>query len=129
MKNEYLCPYCRGSLKVDNDIIIAVRTEDQKRGLLLLSPELGNYRCRKHPSLTYKEGERIETFCPMCHSNLKAINVNQNLAEVILVDEHGEEYLIYFSEIAGEHSTYKISDHDVESFGDDSEDYLNYFGV
>ncbi len=129
MKNEYLCPYCRGHLKVGNNIIFSVRTKDNKRGLLLLSPELGNYRCTNHKSLNLIEGEKVETFCPICHSNLKAININRNLAEVIMVDESGEQYEIYFSEIVGEHSTYKIQDSDVESFGDDSGDYMNYFGV
>jgi uncharacterized protein YbaR (Trm112 family) len=128
MKNEYLCPYCRGHLKVGNNIIFAVRTKSQARGLLLLSPELGNYRCNNHESLELVEGERVETFCPMCHSNLRAINVNKNLAEVIMVDEEGEQYEIYFSEIVGEHSTYKITDSDIESYGDDSDDYMNYFG-
>jgi len=128
MKNNYICPYCKGHLKVGNDIIFSVRTKDQDRGILLLSPELGNYRWRKHDTLQLVEGERLETFCPMCHSNLRAINVNRNLAEVIMVDENGEEYEIYFSEIVGEHCTYKIHDSDIESFGDDSDDYMNYFG-
>jgi len=128
MKNDYLCPYCRGYLKVGNNIIFAIRTQAQERGLLLLSPELGNYRISKHSTLKLIDGERVETFCPMCHSNLRAINVNKNLAEVIMVDEEGEQYEIFFSEIVGEHSTYKIHDSDIESYGDDTADYMNYFG-
>lgn len=128
MKNEYICPYCKGHLKVGNNIIFAIRTHNQERGMLLLNPELGNYKWTKHKSLKLNEGERVETFCPMCHSNLRAINVNKNLAEVIMIDEHGEEYEIFFSEIVGEHCTFKIHESDVESFGDDSDDYINYFG-
>ena len=128
MKNDYICPYCKGQLKVGNDIVFAVRTQDQERGILFLSPELGNYRWKKHESLKLVEGERLETFCPMCHSNLRAINVNRNLAEVIMIDENGEEFEVFFSEIVGEHCTYKIHDSDIESFGDDSDDYMNYFG-
>ena len=129
MKNEYICPYCRGNLKIDNDIIFAVRTQSQQRGILMVNPELGNYRYRKHPDLEVKDGDQLETFCPMCHSNLKAIDVNKHLAEVILIDEDGDEYQIYFSEIVGEHVTFKIKDADMESFGDDSEGYINFFGV
>ena len=129
MKNEYVCPYCRGSLKVDSDIVFAIRTKNEQRGLIMVSPELGNYRYRKHPDLDLEEGDRLETFCPMCHSNLKAINVNTNLAEVLMVDEDGDEYQIYFSEIVGEHVTFKIKDADMETFGDDSEGYINFFGV
>jgi hypothetical protein len=60
---------------------------------------------------------------------LKAINVNTNLAEIIMLDEDGKEYQIYFSEIVGEHVTFKIKDADMESFGEDSEGYVNFFGV
>jgi len=129
MKTEYLCPFCRGNLKIDNDIVFAIRTKAEQRGIIMLSPELGNYQVRKHESLLMNEGDRLETFCPMCHSNLRAINVNTNLAEVIMTDENGDEYEIYFSEIVGEHSTFKIKDSDLESFGDDSDGYVNYFGV
>jgi len=129
MTNEYLCPYCRGNLKIGNDIVFAVRTKNEQRGILLLSPKLGNYRVRKHDSLALKEGERLDTFCPMCHSNLRAINVNTNLAEVLMIDTDGDEYEIYFSEIVGEHVTFKIKDADIESFGDDTESYMNYFGA
>lgn len=129
MKNEYVCPYCRGNLKIDNDIIFAVRTQSEQRGLLMVSPQLGNYSYRKHPDLEFTDGERVETFCPMCHSNLKAINVSTNLAEVIMIDEAGDEYQIYFSEIVGEHVTFKIKDTDMESFGDDTAGYINFFGV
>ncbi len=129
MKNEYICPYCRGNLKIDNDIVFAVRTQSEQRGIIMVSPKLGNYRYRKHPDLKLKDGDLLETFCPMCHSNLKAINVNTNLAEVIMVDENGDEYQIYFSEIVGEHVTFKIKDSDMESYGDDTEGYINFFGV
>ena len=127
--SEYLCPYCRGNLKVENDIIFAIRTSKQQRGIILLSPELGNYRHRSHPSVELSDGDLLEVFCPMCHSNLKAINVNTNLAEVIMVDENQDEYQIYFSEIVGEQVTFKIHDTEIESFGEDSQGYMNYFGV
>lgn len=127
--NAYICPYCRGNLQVENNIIFSVRAHGEQRGLIMVSPELGNYRFRKHPDLNLNDGDQLETFCPMCHSNLKAINVNKNLAEVIMIDGDGEEFQIYFSEIVGEHVTFKIKDTELESFGDDTEDYINFFGV
>ncbi|MBC8376876.1 MAG: hypothetical protein H8E26_12585 [FCB group bacterium] len=129
MNYEYICPYCRGNLKIDGDIVFAVRTQNQQRGLLMVNSELGDYRYRKHPDLDLNEGDRLETFCPICHANLKAINVNTNLAEIIMLDEEGKEYQIYFSKIVGEHVTLKIKDTDMESFGEDSEGYVNFFGV
>ena len=129
MDQEYICPYCRGNLKIDNNIIITVRTQSQQRGILMVNPELGNYRYRKHVDLDLKDGERLEVFCPICHSNLRANNVNTNLAEIIMLDEEGHEFEIYFSEIVGEQVTFKIKETDLESFGEDSEGYINFFGV
>ena len=127
--NEIICPYCRGNLRIDNDIVFAVRTHDHQRGLLFVSPTLGNYQYRKHPDLDIKEGDQLETFCPICHSNLKAINVNNNLAEVIMVDKTGKESQVYFSEIVGEQVTFKIDDSHLESYGEDTEGYINFFGM
>jgi uncharacterized protein YbaR (Trm112 family) len=129
MKTDYLCPHCRGALRVENDIIFAVKTKGGQRGIVLLSPKLGNYRVRKHEDLDLREGDHLETFCPICYSSLRAVEVNTNLAEVLMVDDKGDEYEIYFSEIVGEHSTFKIKDSELESFGDDTDGYLNYFGV
>ena len=45
-----------------------------------------------------------------------------------MIDELGDEYEIYFSEIIGEQVTIKIHESDIESFGDDTDTYMNYFG-
>ena len=73
MKNDYLCPYCKGKLNVKRNIVLAVRNEAQQRGLIFLSAKIGNYESITHPSFIVKEGEQLEIFCPMCHANLKAI--------------------------------------------------------
>ena len=129
MENSYLCPFCRGQLKIENHIVFAAKIESGKRGLIFLSPQLGDYRCLHSNSFQFKTGERMEILCPICHANLTALNVNKNLAEVIMVDRDGVEYIIYFSEIFGEKCTYKIHEKDLESFGDDSAQYINFFGV
>lgn len=129
MENSYLCPYCRGHLKVAGHIVFSAKTQTGQRGLLFLSPQLGDYRCINNDSFQFAEGEHLEILCPICHSNLKAMNVNKNLAEVILVDKSNEEFTIYFSEIVGEKCTYKIHDKEVETYGENSAKYMNYFGV
>ncbi len=40
--------------------------------------------------------------------------INKNLARVIMIDDDGKEYDIVFSEIIGQHSTFKIHGEDVE---------------
>ncbi|MDZ7797112.1 MAG: hypothetical protein U5N56_08735 [Candidatus Marinimicrobia bacterium] len=83
MKYDYVCPFCRGHLKVKNSVIFSARKENGDRGLLLLSPEPGDYSVRKHRTFPLKDGERTDMYCPICHSNLMAQNYNENLARII----------------------------------------------
>lgn len=129
MKKDYLCPYCKGKLNVNQNIVLSVHTESQKVGLIFLSPELGNYKRTTHPSFKVKEGEHLDIFCPICHANLQAIEFDQNLAKVYMTDESQKVYEIVFSEIAGEHCTYKLVDHNFESFGEHQNQYVNHFGA
>lgn len=129
MKNDFLCPYCKGKLNIEGNIVLSVRTESQKRGLVFLSPSLGNYETTTHPSFEMKEGEHLDFFCPICHANLAAIEFDDNLAKVFMTDESQKVYEIVFSEIAGEHCTYKLVDHMIESYGEHKNQYVNHFGA
>jgi uncharacterized protein YbaR (Trm112 family) len=128
MKNDFLCPYCKGKLNVKNNIVLSVRTESKIRGLVFLSPKLGNYETTTHPTFKIKEGEHLDFFCPICHANLAAIEFDDNLAKVFMTDESQKVYEILFSEIAGEHCTYKLADHLLESYGQHTDYYMNHFG-
>ncbi|MCK4813278.1 MAG: hypothetical protein KAT14_05000 [Candidatus Marinimicrobia bacterium] len=126
MNNDYVCPFCRGHLKVKNSVIFSARKPNGERGIILLSPEIGNYTVRKHSSFSLEDGERIGLYCPICHANLMAQNYNNNLARIISIDEHGEENIILISEIVGERCTYIIDGKKVDRFGEDA---MNYFGA
>lgn len=130
MKNDFICPYCKGKLNVKDNIVLSARTNDQRRGLIFLSPSLGNYETSTNPSFEIKEGEHLEILCPMCHANLKAIEYDENLARVFITDDNQRVYEILFSEIVGEHCTYKLTDHYIESYGEHKNHYsINYFGA
>jgi len=43
--------------------------------------------------------------------------------------EDGKEYDIYFSQVAGEHSTIKMMGEHVELYGTHSEKYLDFFNM
>ena len=129
MKNDFLCPYCKGKLKVKENIVLTVRTEDQQRGLVFISPKLGNYETTTNPNFKLKKGEHLDILCPMCHANLQAMEINENLAKIFMTDESQKVYEIIFSEIAGEHCTYKLVDHMVESYGEHKSNYVNFFGA
>ena len=108
MENYYLCPHCRGHLRVGDHIVFKVRNTLREKGLLLLHPELENFTSIIHPKFHFEEGERIDFFCPLCMSSLDAA-LDETLVHVIKVNALGEEEGVYFSRITGTTSTYKAS--------------------
>jgi len=129
MAVEYVCKICRGHLKVKTSIVLAAsKMNSSKRGLVFLDPEIGNYTKTTHPAFTIDEGAEYIYTCPICHSQLNSAKYN-HLVRIIMIDETGKEFDIYFSDIAGEKCTYKISGTDIEQKGPDSKKYVNYFEV
>ena len=128
MEINYLCPKCKSYLNIGQKIVLSVKVKDKQEGLILFEKELGNYEIKKHDIIEYKKGDMLGFYCPICHENLASEDVNSNLAKIIMSDEKGKEFEIVFSKIAGEHATYKLKDNEVEAFGEDSDNYINYFG-
>jgi hypothetical protein len=122
MNNQYLCPQCRGHLRVGEYIVFRIRNTRRDKGLLLLHPEVGNYTSIKHPKFQYEEGERIDFFCPICMHSLDAA-LDENLVHVLMIDELRTEHEVYFSRIAGEQSTYQVSDDGITECGEHSHRY------
>ena len=129
LKLNYLCPHCRAYLRVWNNIIFIVQSEVKNlRTILLLNPALGNYDLIHHTAVKFEEGEILKFMCPVCHADLTATGINNNLVRVVMIDENNKEFDVYFSKICGEHSTFLIhEDHIIEKFGEDSSSYVNYF--
>ncbi len=125
MENHFICPHCRGHLKVGNHIIFRVRNMKSDFGLLLLHPMIGNYSSVKHPDFEFKEGDAIDFYCPLCTHSLST-DFDENLTYVVMIDDKGAEHDIYFSRIAGEKSTYQVSGDTVTATGEDSGKYT-YF--
>jgi len=128
MKADFICPKCSGHLLVGGNIILAAKSrKENKSGMILLNPDVGNYARIIHPTFKLEEGEEVEFFCPICHANLIASDVDNNLVKIIMVDEQNDQYEIYFSGVSGERCTYKVSKEKVEQFGDTAEKYYKYF--
>jgi len=125
MKKFYLCPHCRGHLKVGDYIVFSALNNKKQKGLLLLHPQIGNYSSIKHPSFKYNDGDPIDFFCPLCQTKLVS-TFDENLVYVVMIDKDNVEYDIYFSRIAGEKSTYKVSGDTVMAAGENSSKYT-YF--
>ncbi len=131
MAIQYLCKVCRGHLIVKTSIILAATSlkDRSQRGLILLGPELGNYTTATHPSFQIKKGEEYIYTCPICSAQLNSMKY-LHMVRLIMIDEKGKEFNIYFSGIAGEKCTYKIRGNKIEEKkGPDVKIYNKYFEV
>jgi len=125
--NEFLCPRCRQHLRVGDNIIFAVKNSRKQSGLLLLSPQIGNYTSHKNRAFEIQTGEVLEFHCPLCNSSLTS-EIHKNLAQVILVEETGKTHEVYFSRVFGEHSTFETDGESVHIAGEDAGRYT-YFKI
>ena len=128
MKENFLCPHCRGYINVEGRIVFTAKNSQGESGIILLHPELGNYEVAKHPLFFYEDGEHLDFRCPMCNKKL-ASDIHDNLAKIIYRDEKRLEYNIFFSIVAGEKSTFKMVGESVEVFGEHSNNYLELLGM
>jgi hypothetical protein len=130
MATEFLCKICKGVLNGKTSIILAAqKLNSSMRGLVYLNPELGNYTSATHPSFQLNEGEEYIYTCPICHAQLNSTKYD-HLVRILMIDDDGKEYNIYFSDIAGEKCTYKIRGDVVEDKkGPDVQIYNKYFEV
>lgn len=126
---QYLCKACRGVLNVKTSIILsATKLNSSNKGLLYLNPELGNYTVDTHPTFKIEEGEEYLINCPICHAHLNSLKYD-HLVRIKMIDDKGEEFDIYFSDIVGEKCTFKISGSTVEKMGPDAVKYDKYFDI
>jgi len=124
MHNDFLCPKCNGQLNVGDVLIFVSKINDERNGLLLLHPELGNYSVINHKLFHISKGEVVEFSCSICQENLTS-EIDNNLASVFMIDKNNVQHNILFSKVNGERCTYKITGDDLESFGEDSATYID----
>lgn len=127
-KNNYICPHCEGYLNLGEDIIFSTKLKSGTKGLIALHTEVGDYSEKHHPSYHFEKGEKLEFHCPICNAKL-ASEKDKDLAKIIMEDEQERRFDVYFSPIAGEKSTYIIVGESVKAFGDDSDNYLDFFNL
>jgi len=125
--NDFICPGCREHIRVGDHLIFKVKNSKKQSGILLLSPQIGNYKSVKHPAFKIRQGEFLAFYCPLCNNSLKS-EIHENLAHVIMQDVNGRSYDVYFSQIAGEHSTYETDGESVHLAGEDAGRYT-YFKI
>ncbi len=125
MKRNYMCPKCKGYLNVGQHVVFSVISKDNKGGIVLLSPELGDYTMVRHPSFNPVAGEKVSFYCPICHHRL-ASTKHTNLAKILMVDENNEVFEVLFSEITGEQYTVQVMGSNFKVFGEHSQHYREF---
>jgi hypothetical protein len=128
MKLSYFCPHCRGLLNPGTKVIFVIE-HGSDRGLLLLSPELGDYAVVLAESFPIESGTRNDFSCPICHHDLTS-PANHNLVEILCRQPDGSDARVNFSRVAGEHATFVCGPRGIRSFGEHAPLYegVNFFG-
>lgn len=127
MKADFICPHCHGYLNVGENVIFTIRNARWSGGILLLSPELGEYTYHNHPSFKIDAGEEFDFLCPICHADL-SVSGKEKLAKVIMreKDNGKHEFFIVFSRKEGERCTFKVSEKHLETYGEAASKYVDF---
>lgn len=125
--SSYYCPVCKARLVVDNNLVLAVKSERNEKGIIFLNPEIGNYDISTNPEFEIEEGKKYQFYCPACHVELND-KEKENLVKVYMTED-GKDYEVYFSNLAGEKATYKVDKRDKNALiaGINKARYEKYF--
>jgi hypothetical protein len=128
MKRYYSCPTCKAPLNPNVKIILVAKAGKNK-GLVLFSPQPGNYQAVVSSNLKLKSGDKVEFFCPVCGVDLTS-GVNPKLAEIAFYLDNGLDGKVNFSKRFGEKATFFVTEEAVRAYGDEAARYgkLNFFG-
>ena len=131
MKNVYACPHCHAVLNPNVKILLTMGCR-RKKGLILLSPQLGNFKHICDPEIEdcLDEGSAVQFFCPVCTTDLTS-PLNKKFARLHLLRPGNKPKLVEFSRVYGQHATFIISEQEVSAFGEDADQVgpTNFFGA
>ncbi len=128
MANKFFCPHCTAHLNPGTKIVLRA-AKGKRKGMVLLSPEVGNYTCIIGEGLKLVKGEKVHFECPVCGADLTS-SVDRRLSEVLLRRGADEFVRVNFSNTFGEEATFVITGDDVASYGTDAQRFsgFNFFG-
>lgn len=131
MKNLYVCPHCGAVLNPNVKVILVVHYRG-RRGLILLSPQPGNFKFVLDPGVeaALQQGAAVKFACPACAADLTS-RANRQFAELNLVAPGQAPRRVEFSRIYGTHATFIVFGDRVKAYGEDVDDFrrINFFGV
>jgi transcription elongation factor Elf1 len=131
MKNVFTCPHCQSVLNPSVKILLVISYR-KKKGMILLSPQPGNYKFICDPSVekNLKDGAKVRFSCPVCTEDLTS-PANNQLAELQMQATTQEPRRVQFSRIYGKQATFVYDGEDVTAFGEDADNVepTNFFGA
>jgi len=128
MRRRYYCPECNAALNPNVKVILMAR-RNNRSGLILLSPQPGNYQSIVSEDFPLEFGDLIEFHCPVCGVSLTS-DENDNLATLVYRFSPGREGTVFFARRFGEHATYLVFNNEVQTFGENAlpNSHMNFFG-
>ena len=131
MKNTYVCPHCATVLNPSVKILLVARHHD-RRGMILLSPQPGNFKyiCDSSLEEGLSHGDLVAFSCPVCTIDLTSV-ADHRFAELVLRTPGHDDRKVEFSRAFGTHATYVIDGQNALVFGEDADeaDPTNFFGA
>ncbi len=129
MSNKFFCPACMAHLNPGTKIVMRI-SKGRKKGLILLSPQVGNYTSILPEGFGISRGEKVHFECPVCGADLTS-GVDRRLSEVLLKRGEGDFLRVNFSNTYGEEATFVITDDEVRAYGSHAGQYseFNFFGA
>jgi hypothetical protein len=122
MNWSYCCPHCQAMLNPDRTILL-IGVQEDRRCLIGLHPEPGNYEVHVPPGIDLRDGLSWDLLCPVCHESL-ATNDIETLCALDLLEEGGDRYRVFFSRVRGERVTFIVAGRRIErSFGEEAPKY------
>ena len=125
METKYTCPSCNGQLNVNKNIILILKNQNGKQGLICLHTDLGNYTSQMNSLLQIAKGDAVDFFCPYCHTNIEYHKEKSNLVRLLHEDGHGKKSQVVFSKVYGEERTYHIDEDKVLSYGEHAKQFMD----
>jgi hypothetical protein len=131
MKNIYACPHCQTVLNPSVKILLVVQYK-KKKGMILLSPQPGNFHfiCDSKLQKALTPGALVNFSCPVCSSDLTSAQ-DKKFVELSLLSPGRESRRVEFSREFGKQATLIIDGNEVAAFGRDAEESSgkNFFGA
>lgn len=116
---EYHCPSCNENLRAKEGIEFLTRNSQDKMRSIFLDPGIGKYDFYYDYSHDFKQGEKVDFFCPHCEANLIS-SKHSDYVEILMVVTEAVKFEVLFSRIYGVKRTYLVMEDYIEKHGEDN---------